>query len=142
MMESFSKTYRFPFITVGHKYEFGNTTDMWVSCFGNTQLPYDRTEEIKEKLFRMFSIACEDDITITMQPEIIAYSDSDSIDTLCYNKYICIFNNDEARIEFEKWCDWLVPVTGDEDWAQIYTDLLDNYYCGSVSNGHKLKEIR
>lgn len=136
MMESFSKTYRFPFITVGHRYEFGNTTDM----LGDAQLPYDRTEEIKEKLFRMFSIAWEDSITITMQPDIIAYSNSN--DTLCYNKYICIFNNDEARIEFEKWCDWLVPVTGDEDWAQIYTDLLNDYYYGFVSDGHKLKEMR
>lgn len=136
MMESFSKTYRFPFITVGHKYEFGNTTDM----LGDAQLPYDRTEEIKEKLFRMFSIAWEDGITITMQPDIIAYSNGN--DTLCYNKYICIFNNDEARIEFEKWCDWLVPITGDEDWAQIYTNLLNDYYYGFVSDGHKLKEMR
>ena len=136
MMESFSKTYRFPFITVGHRYEFGNTTDI----LGDAQLPYDRTEEIREKLFRMFSIAWKDGITITMQPDIIAYSNSN--DTLCYNKYICIFNNDEARIEFEKWCDWLVPVTGNEDWAEIYTDLLNDYYYGFISDGHKLKETK
>lgn len=136
MMESFSKTYRFPFITVGHRYEFGNTTDM----LGDAQLPYDRTEEIKEKLFRMFSIAAKDSITITMQPNIIAYSNSN--DTICYNKYICIFNSDESRIEFEKWCDWLIPVTGTEDWAQIYTDLLNNYYYGYISDGHKLKETK
>ena len=135
-----TKTYRFPFITEGHRYEFGNTIDM----LGDSQLPFDRTDDIYHKWAFMINWCIEEDITMTMLPNVEPnVPHKTTRNGLCYNRYVFTFKDEETMSRFESACNWLVPIVSEEDniWQRTYDDLLKTYRYSYIVDGCKIMEV-
>lgn len=133
------KKFRFPFITEGFVYEFGNTEDI----LGDAQQPYDRTEDIHHKRNVMFDIASEEGITITMVPEIIELVNNGR---LIYNKYTVICEP-EIMSRFAIYCQWLIEITDEQAndkkyWQDIYDNLMQTYRYGYIVDGCRYTDYK
>lgn len=134
-----TRTYRFPFIPVGHRYEFGNTMDL----LGDAQLPFDRTSEIYHQWAFMINWCVEENITMTMLPNVEPnISHKTTRKGLCYNRYVFTFKDEDIMSHFENDCPWLIPIDSEESdtWQRIYDNLLEFYRYSYIVDGCKIKE--